>query len=412
MAHFNFQARQKDGQLVQGVIEATDKTAAIMRLRTQGLFPIKVTLAFSGTSQQSKTLSLFSGKKVRKPKLIELARYIEQLASLLKAGMPLTMALQSMGQLNSKGISSEISLQLRREILEGRSLSEAMSKIPSIFPDLCVSMVRAGEQSGALVDVLFRLAKHYQQFAQLRQRVISALTYPVIVLVVGTIVLIFFLTVMLPRFMEIFIGMDIPLPWSTRLVIGLSNFFAKFWWLIGGLFIISWILFRRWAKTPSGRYKLDRWVLELPLIGLIIRYTYFSQFARTLSTLLRNGVPVLQSLRITEEVIQNTVLRDAIKKTRNEVTDGKTISQPLLKSGLFPQLLVDLIRIGEETGDVPSALDNAAESFERDLTTLLNLLMDVIGPVMIILLALLVGFLVFSVLSAMFAITGSIGRGI
>jgi len=413
MAQFVYRARRSGGEVIEGVIEASDRTGAVARLRSQGLFPVSLTpttASGAAASEAGSRLRWPFRRRQRKPRLQEIVRYTEQLANLLEAGMPLTMALQSMSQLGSKGLLSEVSLELRREIMEGRSLSEAMARQPHIFSELYVNMVRAGEQSGALTEVLHRLAAYYAQFAELRQQIISAMVYPAIVLVVGVGVMTFFLTKLLPSFMVIFEGMDIPLPWSTRVVVGISHFLTGYWWLLLLIGIAGWILFRRWAESEAGRRKLDQWKLTAPILGRVTQCALFSQFARTLATLLQNGVPVLNALRITEQVIPNSILREAIRQTRDEVTDGKTISQPLQKSGVFPQLLIDLVRIGEETGDMPGALHNAAQNYERDLTIALKMVTDAIGPAMIILLAIIIGFLVFSVLSAMFKISANIAR--
>ena len=191
----------------------------------------------------------------------------------------------------------------------------------------------------------------------------------------------------------------------------MSQGFSKFWWVIGLVAIALIVLFKRFQATKGGRRKLDSWKMSAPVIGKAMRLNIFGQFARTLSTLLVNGVPVLTALKITEDIMPNTIVKEAIARTREEVTDGKTIAQPLAHSKLFPQLMIDLLKIGEETGDVPGALENIAETYENELSIQLRVMTNLIEPVMIIVMAVGVGGLLFSILSAMFAITSSLNRG-
>jgi type II secretory pathway component PulF len=339
-----------------------------------------------------------------------LATFTQQLANLLNSGMPLTVALNSMTHLESKGISAEVSKELRQDVMEGRSLSDAMAKQPRIFSDLYINMVRAGESSGALVEVLRRMADHFERFAQVQTKFTSALIYPAFVGVVGIGIMFFFMTYMLPKFMSIFEGMNVPLPVMTRILIGISNVFAGYWWLMLLLALAILILFKRFQASSEGRRKLDQWKMNAPVFGKVIKLNLFGQFARTLSTLLENGVPVLTALKITEQILPNVIVKEAIAKTREEVTDGKTIAQPLARSKVFPQLMVDLVKIGEDTGDVPGALKNVADTYENELNIALRVMMNMIEPVMIVVMAFGVGFLLLSVLSAMFAMTANIAR--
>jgi type II secretory pathway component PulF len=351
-------------------------------------------------------------RRKRRPKLRELATFTQQLANLLQSGMPLTVALNSMTHLDSKGISAEVSRQLRQDVMEGKSLSDSMTRQQAIFSDMFVSMVRAGEQSGALVEVLRRLADHYERFAEVQSKFVSALIYPAIIAVVGIGIITFFVSVMLPKFMSIFEGMKVPMPASTQFLIDTSHFFGRgtTWLFLALAAVVIFVLFTRYKATAGGRRRIDSLKMNAPVIGRVMRLNLFAQFARTLSTLLHNGVPVLTALKITEEVIPNHVLKDAIGRTREEVTDGKTLAQPLARSRVFPQLMIDLVKIGEETGDVPGALRNLATTYENELTTALRVMTNLIEPAMIIVMAALVGGLLFSILSAMFTITANIGR--
>src|SRR5262245_24751371 len=427
MAQFAYKARRRTGEVVQGVLDVADRAAAVAQIERLGLFPVMVDASKAGVAAAEKAEkakdgasrsssvampAIFRRRRQRKPKLQELATFTTQLSNLLKCGMPLTVALHSMSHLESKGIPSDTSKQLRQEVMEGRSLSDAMSKQPVIFSDLYRNMVQAGEQSGALVEVLKRLSDHFERFAEVQSKFVSALIYPCIVACVGVVIIIFFMTFMLPKFMSIFTGLSVPLPASTKLLMNISQFFAKpLNWvvmgLVGAVLVVLWVRFK---ATSEGRRKIDNWKMTAPVLGKVVRLNLFGQFARTLSTLLINGVPVLTALKITEEIVPNIIVKDAIARTREQVTDGKTIAQPLAQSKLFPQLMLDLLKIGEETGDVPGALQNIAETYENELGIQLRVLTNLIEPAMIILMAVGVGGLLLSILSAMFAITGSLSR--
>src|SRR5882672_10096464 len=424
MAQFSYKARRRTGEVVEGLLDVADRSAALVQIERLGLFPVAVDAQKGGAVA---SVARAPGQKVdfkallppalrtalsqkRKPKLQELATFTQQLANLLHSGMPLTVALNSMTHLQSKGIPADVTKELKQDVMEGRSLSDAMAKQPRIFSDLYVNMVKAGESSGALVDVLRRMADHFERFAQVQAKFTSALIYPAFVAVVGVGIMFFFMTYMLPKFMSIFQGMDVPLPFVTQILVKISHLFAGYWWAMIAVVILFFALFKRFQSSTEGRRKLDQWKMKMPLFGKVIKLNLFGQFARTLSTLLENGVPVLTALKITEQIIPNVMIKDAISKTREEVTDGKTIAQPLARSKIFPQLMVDLVKIGEETGDVPGALKNVADTYENELSIALRVLTNMIEPTMIIIMAVGVGFLLLSVLSAMFAITSNIAR--
>lgn len=425
MPQFSYRARRRSGELVEGVLDVADRAAALVQVERLGLFPIAVEASRSGAAV---TIPKRSGQKIdltaflpptlraqllqpRKPKMQELATFTQQLANLLQAGMPLATALHSMTYLETKGIPPDVSRQLRQEVTEGGSLSDAMAKQPRIFSDLYVNMVRAGEQSGALVDVLRRMADHFEKFAQVQAKFKSALIYPAIVCCVGLGLIIFFMSFVLPRFLSIFGSLGFNrLPPATRLLINISNAFKGYWWLMILMLIAAVVFFKRFQATVTGHRRIDEWKMKAPLFGRVISLNLYGQFARTLCTLLRNGVPVLTALKITEQVIPNLVIKEATARARDAVTDGKTLAQPLAQSKVFPQLMVDLVKIGEETGDVSGALNNVAETYESELNIALRVMTNLIEPALIIFMAIAVGFLLVAVLGAMFSMISNIGQ--
>jgi type II secretory pathway component PulF len=426
MPQFSYKARRRSGEVVEGTLEVADRPAALVQIERLGLFPVAieaakgaaVTAAGGGAARTKIDLtsllpaSMRSGlTRKRRPKLQELATFTQQLANLLNSGMPLTVALHSMSHLESKGIPKDVSRDLRQEVMEGRGLSDAMGKQPVIFSDLYINMVRAGESSGALVDVLRRMAAHFQQFAEVQSKFVSAMIYPALVCAVGLLMVFFFMFFMLPRFMEMFEGFDVELPLPTRMLMSFSYAVTHFWWLIVLGIVAIAILIGKFRNSENGKRKIDEWKMRLPIFGKVIKLNLFGQFARTLSTLLQNGVPVLTALKITEQVMPNHIIKEAVAKAREEVTDGKTLAQPLARGKVFPQLMVDLVKIGEETGDVPGALANIAETYESELQVSLRAMTNLIEPILIILMALVVGFLLMSVLLPMFKLISSISAG-
>jgi type II secretory pathway component PulF len=424
MPQFSYKARRRSGEVVEGVLDVADRSAALVQIERLGLFPVMVDAAKGGAAAATQRAA---GAKInfksflppslqramsrkRKPKLQELATFTQQLANLLNSGMPLTVALHSMSHLESKGIPTNVSKDLRQEVMEGRSLSDAMAKQPVVFSDLYVNMVRAGEQSGALVQVLRRMAQHFQQFAEVQSKFTSALVYPAMVVCVGIAMVTFFMFFMLPKFMEMFEGFDIALPLPTRILMGFSHAVTNVWAIMGfvaGVAVLA-ILIGKFRSSEQGKRKIDEWKMKAPVVGKVVKLNLFGQFARVLSTLLQNGVPVLTALKITEQVMPNFLVKEAVAKTREAVTDGKTLAQPLARSKIFPQLMVDLVKIGEETGDVPGALSNLADTYESELQNGLRVMTNLIEPVLIVAMAVVVGFLLLSVMLPMFKLIANI----
>jgi type II secretory pathway component PulF len=423
MPQFSYRARRRSGELVEGVLEVADRSAAVTQIERLGLFPVAVdtakAAAVNGTQSTQKNVDLMAFlpptlraqlQQKRKPRLQELATFTQQLANLLQSGMPLTVALNSMTHLESKGISADVSRELKQEVTEGKSLSDAMAKQPRVFSDLYVNMVRAGEQSGSLVEVLRRMASHFQQFAEVQAKFTSALIYPAMVCCVGMGIIAFFMFFMMPRFTMIFEGFAIQLPLPTRMLVAFSGMLMNtwFWAVTLPMILLAAILFFRVRASAEGARRMDEWKLKAPVFGKVVKLNLFGQFARTLGTLLQNGVPVLTALKITEQVISNRIIKEAIAKTRDAVTDGKTLAQPLEQSKIFPQLMVDLVRIGEETGDVPGALNNVAGTYEGELQIALRVMTNLIEPVLIIVMAVIVGFLLLSIFLPLFRLISQI----
>src|SRR5499427_5488255 len=276
MPQFSYKARRRTGEVVEGVLDVADRSAALIQIERLGLFPVAVDAAKGGAilvsdrpvRQKTDWRAILPPalrtalSQKRKPKLQELATFTQQLANLLHSGMPLTVALNSMTHLESRGIPADVSRDLRQDVMEGRSLSDAMAKQPHIFSDLYINMVRAGESSGALVEVLRRMADHFERFAQVQSKFTSSLVYPAFVAAVGVAIIFFFMTYMLPKFMTIFEGMNVRLPMMTQMLIGISHVFARYWWLMLGIVLAVITVFKRFQASPEGRRQIDRWKMS------------------------------------------------------------------------------------------------------------------------------------------------------
>jgi len=404
MPTYQYKARTRAGAMVAGTLVAGDRRLALAQLGRQGVYPLSVEDAGGGAD--GPVLPMVRGRISSR----DVLTFTQQLASLLRSGMSLSQALEVLERRTQKKTFSGLLGQIRREIEQGASLSDALGKFSKVFSRLYVNLIRAGETSGTLPEILARLTKHYEQMAEVREKVISALIYPVLVVVVGIGTIIFFMMVMVPRFAQMFKEMGRTMPLPTRMLIGISDVVTTFWWIPLLLVVAAVVAYRQRMHTPEGRLGVDTLKLRLPVLGRVICTGAFAQFARTLSTLLENGVPVLTALQIVEDTMTNQVIAHEIREARTQVTDGTSISKPLAKGKIFPPLLLDMLAVGEESGEVVPALKTIADTYEGELSRTLKVFTTLLEPVIIMVMALVVGGIVMSVLMAVFDITSGIGR--
>lgn len=418
MPRFQYIARARSGEKVEGSVEAADRRAALVAIERMGHVPVSVVEAglgavakatAAGTSAKTSWFRFERRKggraRMRQRDVLLLTR---ELSDLLASGMTLGNALNTLSHRKTDKAQEEIVSTLRDDIVQGSSLSDALSKWPETFPTLYVSMVRAGEASGQLAEVLERLAKHFERVQEAREKVIGAMIYPSIVLLVGIATMIFIMIFVVPRFSAIFQELGSTLPLPTRMMIALSSFLLRYGWFLVAAIVVAAFFARRALQTPNGRRWWDRQLLRMPLVHHIVTANAFAQFARTLGSLLANGVPVLQALSIAEDTVGNIIIAEAIRDARDRVTDGSTISKPLAAGGVFPPLLTDMLAVGEETGDLSAALTHIANRYEHELDRRVKIFTTVLEPVMILLIALLVGFVAVSMLLAVFDMTSGL----
>jgi type II secretory pathway component PulF len=405
MPMFQYKAKTRAGELVSGSLAAGDRRAALAELTKLGFFPLAVDTTEADQRAQKKAGSFRNRVKSR-----DVLMFTQQLSSLLKSGMSLSQALGTLERRSQRRALGAVLEELRNGIVQGETLSDSLAKHPRIFSRFFVNLIKAGEASGSLDDVLLRLGKHQEQMAEVREKVIGALLYPLIIVAVGICTITFFMLVMVPRFSAMFKEMGTTMPLPTRILIGVSDKFVSYWWIGVLLAVVGVTIYRIRARTPEGKLAIDILKLRLPVFGSILMANALAQFARTLATLLENGVPVLTALQIVEDTMTNRVIANEIREARTRVTDGTSISQPLSKGKVFPPLLIDMLAVGEESGAVVPALQNIADTYEQELSRMLKIFTTLLEPVIIIIMAIVVGFIVMSILMAVFSITSGIGK--
>jgi type II secretory pathway component PulF len=347
--------------------------------------------------------------RAAKPRKKDLSARTEQMAQLLRAGMRLSEVLDIMGRRSSNLGWRKVFEDLRSSVVGGKSLSEAMLDYPDLFNPLYRAMISAGEAAGHLVVVLERLAQYLQQRDAVQQRVISAMIYPCIIITAGMGVVIFFMVFMLPKLAQMFKDMGQALPLMTQVMIWASEFLINYGWLVLLGLGVAWVFFRHWLKDPQHRAEWDRRILGWPLVGNILSLSEQSRFTQTLATLLQSGVALLEALHIAEATLGNSALRFGVRDARVQVREGKSLSEALSGQKIFPELMVDMLSVGERTGDLAGAMQHTAQAYERDLDRILRTATSLIEPILIIGMAIFVGGIVMSVLLAVFDLTSGIG---
>lgn len=340
---------------------------------------------------------------------VEVLLFTSELADLIEAGMTLGQALQALAKQGEEGSAQRfIGQDLCDRIVRGESFSDACTHHAKSFPPLYSNMIRAGEASGALVEVLHRLVDHYERYDSMRGKIKSAMSYPVIVLCFGIVAVIGALVWIIPQFKKVFDSLGASLPLPTRMLIGMSDFFVAYGWLtlIGAVLAGWW--FCKWKNTAAGRLRVDGWKLRAPLIKGIVAAGAYSSLAYTMRTLLVNGVNVLQALKISSETCNNAVIAAALDNARKRVTDGTTISGPLASSGVFPKMMTDMLAVGEQAGDMASSLEHIGKRYQKDMDRNIASFTNALEPLLIVMIAGVVGFVAIAILMAVFKVSSSL----
>jgi len=409
MPQFAYRARNAQGGLVEGVLDCPDRAVAIRQIELQRCIPIRIELvgAEPKAVHRDGAPPAAAAQNLKIPHG-QLLVFTEQLGHLLQAGMTLDEGLSILEKRLKQPRVQQMTHALHQALVDGRSFSRALSEFPRIFPPLYVNMVAAGEASGALPQILLRLVKHLMQAKDLRDRVQQALIYPAFLALAGAILITIFITFMVPQLTGFMSETGGALPLPTRILLHIHHAITRYWW-VGVLLAIGAIIgFRAFVRTDEGRITWDRFRLLIPGYGRVIRHRYYAQFSRTLGTLIENGIPLLRSLDLVTEIASNRFLELKLGEVRRAVIDGATLSGALQEQKLFPDLLTDMMAVGEQTGHFAEAMQSIADVYERELDRTVAIISQLIPPVIIVVIAVLVGFVVFSILSAVFEMTHSL----
>lgn len=409
MAIFQYKAIGKNGKATKGVIDADSPADARRKLREQDLFPTDIEEA-TGSNQRLTVLARKAedaaamdateggGFQLGRVSVRDIALITRQFAVLLHAGMPLVEALTALLDQTSKPRLKRAIYDVRDKVKSGSTLADALARHPRIFSQLYCNMVGAGETSGALEQVLLRLADIEERQARLRARIISTLTYPLFVAIFAAGLITFLMLVIVPKLTQIFTRQGQELPAITNVMIGTSRFIGHWWWLIILVLIGLFALWRFWVSTASGRMRWDRIKLKMPLYGALQSKLVAARFARTLGTMLESGLTMMKALDVVKTIIGNSVIEESMSDVKAGVRRGKDLARPLKETGLFPPLLIHMIDLGQRSGEMESMLLKVADTYDEDVSLAVDALVGMLEPVIIIVMGLFVGFLVLSIL--------------
>ncbi len=392
MAMFHYRATDAGGNVVQGTLEAKDERQVVVHLQQSGLIPLRIRLEETITRWRDQ-LPLRRGRIPSS----EMVNFTEELAVLLKAGLPLDRSLMALEQVTSRPAMKVILAQVLRDLQEGKTLGDALNRA-QVFSPLYVSLVEAGETGGFLEEALERLGDYLKTVSEFRGYLFTALVYPVVLAGVGSLSLVLMLVYVVPRFESFFTEMGQSLYWSTRILIGLSHAFRSYWWLGGIVGVAAIVVLRRLIKSSEGQLLIDRFKMTAPFLGDLSRRVAAVFFAKTLGTLLANGVPIVTSLRVVIASVSNRYLAKSLSGVLANVERGQPLSGLLKKVGMFPELFLQLTAIGEETGHLADMLLSAATSLENDARAAVRRLLALLEPVLILATSLVVAFIIVSLL--------------
>jgi type II secretory pathway component PulF len=413
MPQFSYRARDAQGALVEGILDCPDRSVAIRQIEQKRCIPIKIEAVDGRPAATEKA----SGLKTTTPPAPtqslkiphnQLLIFTEQLAHLLQAGMTLDEGLSILQKRIKQPRVQQMTRGLHQALIDGRSFSQALREMPRIFPPLFVNLVAAGEASGALPEILLRLVKHLMQAKNLRDRVQQALIYPAFLAVAGAGLITIFITYMVPQLQGFLEQIGGALPFATRLLVDFHHIIIAYWWLGALIAIGITVGFRAFVRTEEGRLTWDRFRLKTPGYGRILRYRYYAQFSRTLGTLIQNGIPLLRSLDLVSEIAGNRYLELKIIQARRAVIDGATLSAALGSEGIFPDLFTDMMAVGEQTGRFGETMQTIADVYERELDRNVAIVSQLIPPIIIVVIAIVVGLVVYGILDAVFTVTHSL----
>jgi len=401
MPAYNYKASTFEGKMIEGTMEASDDGTVSLKLHDMGLLPIKINTS-SSSSVFSREINLpWKRQKIRRK---DLRVFTQELHTLAHAGIPLDRSLAVLSQLAESPAMAEVIQDVLKEVKGGKSFSEGLAKYPEVFPKVYASMVKAGEAGGVLNEVLARLTSYLESAEELRSFIVGAMIYPSLLSAVGLLSVTVLTIFVVPRFVLIFKDMKVALPLPMKILSGLSGFLTSYWWAVLIIIGAAIYLFQRFRKSEEGRLKLDRLMLQIPLLGISLRKLEVARFSRTLGTLLHGGVPLLQSMTIVRDIVGNQSIAKTIEPIRNGIKKGEGITRPMKQSGVFPPMAMHLIEVGEESGRLDAMLLQVADAYDIEVRTSVKSLIAFFEPAIILLMGIFIGTIVVSMLSAIFSI--------
>ncbi|PXW90033.1 type IV pilus assembly protein PilC [Streptohalobacillus salinus] len=396
MPIYQYQARTTEGKLTTGKLESENERDALSELKQIGLFVFEI-------KRMNPFLykDIYLGSPIKNKDFVI---FLRQFSTLIDAGISLVEATEILSeQSNSKALTSALE-EVKERIEEGEPLSVALGYYPKLFPELLVSMINAGEVSGRLDEILDRMASYYEKQYQLKQKVVTALTYPAVIGVLAVLITIFLMAFLVPVFADMFISFDQELPAYTQLVLNMSELVGSIWWLLA-LFVIGLIIVvRTLNKQEKFAFIFDNFKLKLPLFGVFIQKAALARMTQTLSSLLNSSVPILEAVTITEKVVENRVIKKVLRESHKSLEDGESLAEPMKEHWVFPKLITQMIAVGEATGSMDEMLKKVAQFYEEELEEAADKLKALIEPVMIIFLAIVVGAIVLAIVVPMFSL--------
>lgn len=402
MPLFGYEAVDNKGRTLKGAIEADSEQLVLAKLHEQGLHVVRV-------EQQREKTKLFSGLgKPKKPRLQAMVMFTRQFATMIDAGIPILRCLDILyTQTKDPALKNAID-GVRKDVKSGMALNEAMEKHPLVFSDLFVNMIRAAEVAGILDQILDRLATFLEKDLEVRQKIKSAMMYPVMVLVFSFLVLVAIFMFVLPRFKEIFASMNVEMPAMTQFLFSASDFMIGYWWALAGLAIGVVFAVKAYIRKPKGKYQYDWLKLRFPIFGELVLKLAVARFARTLGVLVSSGVPLMRTLEIVGQTSGNQVLAHAIEGTRQSIREGQPLSAPFAATGLFPSMVIHMMDIGEESGRLSEMMVKIADFYEQEVDATIKGLTSMIEPLLIVFLGGVVGFIAISIMMPMFKLINAI----
>jgi len=397
MPTYTYKARDRQGELLTATTEAEDELSAAMSLRSLGYSVISI----QKETQLETNLTDF-WQKLRKTHQYELIFFSRQLSSLLKSGIAITVALSSIAEQTKNKLLKETINAVLKDIQAGISFSEALAKHPDIFSDLFVSMIKVGETTGILEEVLERLTQLNMQELEVKARIKSAMTYPLILVTVAIIIVSFLLINIIPKFVVVFETYEAKLPLATQILLGISFLLRRLWLLVIAAVAIFIFWFRRYIKTEKGRYKFDFYLLRLPFFGQLYLKLIVARFSRTLGALVKSGVSILEALSVTEKTVGNSVISRVIDNIRSAITEGQSLTEPFKASGVFPATVIQMVSLGEKSGKLDQMLIEVANFYDREVDYTVRNITTALEPLLLLAMGAMVAFIALSVLLPIF----------